>query len=147
MTHENLGPGPDKPEAPLSFDDRDPLVLRAAVTAAATAVVHVGVVLGIPGLSSAVETAIGGAVDAAGLVVLLVLARRKTTPNAKVVARVTTRGRVVAGEAAEQPTETVVGKVDPAAVDAQLNDEPTGPALAVTVRPELLADHPHHGSS
>lgn len=126
-------PDPTKPEAPLSFDDRDPLILRAAVTAAVTAVVHVVVVLGAP-LDSSAETAIGAAVDGLGLVVLLILARRKVTPNAKVVARVTSRGRVVAGEAAVEPTETVL------AVDPPYTDDVGRPE--VTVRSELLAD-PH----
>lgn len=124
---------PTKPDAPLGILDREPLAVRAAVTAAATAVVHVAfVILGDAG--SDTELAIGSAIDAAGLVALLLWTRPRVVPAAKVIARVTSRGRVVAGEAAEQPTETVL------AVDPPYTDEQGRPD--VTVRPELLAD-PH----
>lgn len=95
----------------LTTTEREPLAIRAAVTAAVTAVVHVAVVLGL-GLSQEAELAIGGAVDAVGLVVVLVWARPSVTANAKVIARVTNDGKVVAGDAAVTPTGTELG-VDP----------------------------------
>lgn len=97
----------EEPIAPLNLDEREPLVVRAAVTAAVTAVVHVAVVLGLP-ISNEAEVAIGGAVDAVGLVVLLFLVRPKVTPAAKVVTRVNTAGEVVTGEAAAVPVGTIL---------------------------------------
>lgn len=97
--------------------DREPLAIRAAVTAAVTAVVHVAVTLGLP-LDQAAELAIGGAVDAVGLVVLLVWTRPAVTANAKVIARVTTEGAVVAGDASTTPTGTIIpatGGINPVA--------------------------------
>jgi hypothetical protein len=96
-----------EPTAPLSLDEREPLVVRAAVTTAVTAVVHVAVVLGLP-IPGEAELAIGGAVDALGLVVLLLLVRPKVTPAAKVLTRVNTAGEVVTGEAAAVPVGTVL---------------------------------------
>ncbi len=97
----------DEPVAPLNLDEREPLVVRSAVTAAVTACVHVAVVLGLP-LDAAAETAIGGAVDAVGLVAILILVRPKVTPAAKVVSRVNTAGEVVTGEAAALPPGTIL---------------------------------------
>lgn len=89
----------------LTTTEREPLVIRAAVTTAVTAVVHVAVVLGL-GLSQEAELAIGGAVDALGLVVVLLWSRPSVTANAKVIARVNNDGQVVAGDAAVTPTGT-----------------------------------------
>lgn len=90
----------------LSTAEREPLAVRAGVTAAVTAVVHTAVVLGVLHLDAIQETAIGAAVDAVGLVVILVWVRSGVTANAKVIARVTTAGGVVAGDAAVTPTGT-----------------------------------------
>lgn len=126
----------------LSTVDREPLAIRAAVTTAVTAVVHVAVVLGLP-LDGTAELAIGSAVDAVGLVALIVWARPNITANAKVLARVTTDGRVVAGDAAVEPTGTEVdqprarrGSSDRGSVSYAEGPRPV--IAAVAVKPELV---------
>lgn len=61
---------------------REPLVIRAAIVAALTALVHVGVVLGLLDLDAASESAIGGAIDLVGTAVLVVWSRGAVTPVA-----------------------------------------------------------------
>ena len=61
---------------------REPLVIRAAVTAAVTALIHVLVVTGVLPIDAAAEQAIAGAVDALGLVVAIVWGRAAVTPVA-----------------------------------------------------------------
>lgn len=118
----------------LTQAERNPVAIRAAVTALATAVVHVTAVYGL--VDPDQEAAIGGAIDAAGLVVLVLWARTGVTPNAKVITRVTTGGAVVAGDAAEVATGT------PIAVTENLADNrnPSPTTERVAVRPELV-DH------
>lgn len=87
----------------LPLVDREPLAVRAAATAAVVTVVHVLVVFGLP-IPEDGEAAIAGAVDAIGLLVLLLWARPAVVPESKVIARVTTGGEVVAGDAAALPT-------------------------------------------
>jgi len=113
----------------LSLADRNPVVVRGAITAAATAIVHVLVVLAL--VPARVEDPISTAVDAIGLVVLLLWARAGVTPNAKVITRVTTSGRVVAGDAAVRPAGQpvavvpgVVARTEPVAVKPELVREP-----------------------
>jgi phosphodiesterase/alkaline phosphatase D-like protein len=62
---------------------REPLVIRGAVVAALTALVHVGVVLGVLDLSAEAETAVGVAIDVVGTAVLVVWTRGAVTPVAK----------------------------------------------------------------
>lgn len=62
--------------------NREPLAIRAAITAAVTALVHVAVVFGLLDLTVAQEALIGGAIDAVGLAVLTVWARGAVTPVA-----------------------------------------------------------------
>lgn len=88
----------------LTPAQRNPVAVRAAAVAAVTAIVHVGVVTGL--VPAEVEEPIAGAVDAVGLLALVLWARAGVTPNAKVIARVTTTGAVVAGDAASTPTGT-----------------------------------------
>lgn len=59
---------------------REPLVIRSAITAAATAVLHVLVVLGVLPIEPAAETAIAGAIDLVGVAVLVVWSRGAVTP-------------------------------------------------------------------
>lgn len=61
---------------------REPLLIRAAIVAAVTAVIHVLVVLGVFPIAPDVETAIAGAVDLVGTAVLVVWTRGKVTPVA-----------------------------------------------------------------
>lgn len=114
--------------------DREPLAIRAAVTAAVTAVVHVAVVLGAP-LSTEAELAIGGAIDTIGLVVLLLWTRPNVTANAKVIARVTNAGAVVAGDAAVTPTGTELAATRHADRATVLGEVEVKPGLATDVRP------------
>ena len=120
----------------LTTIDREPLAIRAAVTTAVTAVVHVAAVLGLP-LDQAAELAIGAAVDAVGLVVLLVWTRPNVTANAKVIARVTNDGTVVAGDAAAISTGSVIATAPNLGGTAPQLDEP------VVIKPGLVASGPH----
>lgn len=61
---------------------REPLAIRAAIVAALTALVHLGVVLGVLDLSAEAETAVGVAIDLAGTAVLVVWTRGAVTPVA-----------------------------------------------------------------
>lgn len=114
----------------MALSDREPVALRAAVVALATAAVHVLVVVGL--LDTDTEAAIGGLIDAAGLVLLVLVVRPAVVPAAKVVTRVTTAGQVVAGDASGLPT----GQVVAVASDVEATPEVVG---RVTVNPELLA--------
>lgn len=58
----------------------EPLVLRTAIVAAVTAVIHALVVLGILHLTPEQEGAIGTAIDLAGAAVAVVWARAGVTP-------------------------------------------------------------------
>ncbi|CCQ44654.1 hypothetical protein ARTSIC4J27_581 [Pseudarthrobacter siccitolerans] len=59
---------------------REPLVIRGAITAAVTAVIHVLVILGVFPIAPEAESAIGLAVDLVGTAVLVVWTRGKVTP-------------------------------------------------------------------
>ena len=61
---------------------REPLVIRAAIVAALTALLHVLVVLGALPVDPEQEAALAGAVDLLGTVVLVVWTRGKVTPVA-----------------------------------------------------------------
>lgn len=65
-----------------SFTTREPLVIRGAIVAAATALIHVAVVLGFLDLAAGAETAIGTAIDVLGTAVLVVWTRGVVTPVA-----------------------------------------------------------------
>lgn len=119
----------------LTTTEREPLVIRAAVTTAVTAVVHVAVVVGLLNLDQGAETAIGAAVDAVGLVVLLLWARPSVTANAKVIARVTNDGKVVAGEAAVTPTGTELAAQQRADAPTVVGPVEVKPGLATDVLP------------
>lgn len=62
--------------------NREPLIIRGAVTAAVTAVLHVFVVLGVLPIDESAETAIAAAVDLVGMAVVVVWSRGKVTPTA-----------------------------------------------------------------
>lgn len=117
----------------LTTSEREPLAIRAAITAAVTAAVHAAVVLGLLHIDKSAEAAIGAAVDAVGLVALILWSRVAVTANAKVIARVTNDGKVVAGDAAITPTGTEL----PAQVV-----ETSGATIVgrVAVKPGLAAD-------
>lgn len=59
---------------------REPLVIRGAIVAAVTALIHVLIVLGALPISPDAEHAIAGAVDLIGTAVLVVWTRGKVTP-------------------------------------------------------------------
>lgn len=113
----------------LSLTDREPVAVRAALVALATAAGHVLVVVGL--LDTDTENAIGALIDAAGLVLLVLLVRPTVVPAAKVITRVTTAGQVVAGEAAVAPT----GELLPVGT----HDGPPAVVGSVAVNPELIA--------
>ena len=59
---------------------REPLLIRAAIVAAVTALLHVLVVLGVMPIDVDAETAVAGAIDLLGTAVLVVWTRGKVTP-------------------------------------------------------------------
>lgn len=59
---------------------REPLLVRGAIVAAITGVLHVLVVLGALPIDPDAETAIAGAIDLIGTAVLVVWTRGKVTP-------------------------------------------------------------------
>ncbi|WAB10799.1 membrane protein [Arthrobacter phage Tuck] len=61
---------------------REPLVIRGAIVAAVTALLHVLIVLGALPIDADGEHAIAGAVDLLGTAVLVVWTRGKVTPVA-----------------------------------------------------------------
>jgi hypothetical protein len=61
---------------------REPLVIRGAIVAAVTALLHVLIVLGALPIAPDGEHAIAGAVDLLGTAVLVVWTRGKVTPVA-----------------------------------------------------------------
>jgi len=111
----------------LSTSEREPLAIRAAITAAVGAVLHVVVLSGaIPG---DLEVPIVAAVDAVGLVALLLWARPTVTANARVVTQVTNEGLVTTGDAAVVDT----------GAQAPLTETQGGdPVPLVAVKPELV---------
>lgn len=62
--------------------EREPLVIRAAIVAAVTALIHVLVVFGVLPIDPEAEAAVAGAVDLIGTAVLVVWTRGKVTPVA-----------------------------------------------------------------
>jgi hypothetical protein len=60
--------------------EREPLLIRGAIVAAATALLHVLIVLGILPIDATAEHAVAGAVDLIGTAVLVVWTRGKVTP-------------------------------------------------------------------
>lgn len=61
---------------------REPLVIRAAIVAAITGVIHALVVLGLLPIVTEQEAAIAGAVDLLGTAVLVIWTRGAVTPVA-----------------------------------------------------------------
>lgn len=59
---------------------REPLVIRAAIVAAVTGLLHLGVVLGLLPIDAEAETAAALAVDLVGTAVLVVWTRGAVTP-------------------------------------------------------------------
>lgn len=64
------------------MSEREPLLIRAAIVAAVTAVLHVLIVTGVLPFDPEAETAIAGAIDLLGTAVLVVWTRGKVTPTA-----------------------------------------------------------------
>lgn len=95
------------PAVPLSLPEREPLTVLALIVGAVSAVIDVVVAFGVS-LAPAAEHSILAAVNAIGLLAIVLLVRPRTVPAAKVIARVTTGGDVVAGEASTIPTNTLV---------------------------------------
>lgn len=62
--------------------EREPLIIRGAIVAAVTALLHVLVVLDVTPLAEAAETAVAVAIDLIGTAVLVVWTRGKVTPVA-----------------------------------------------------------------
>lgn len=63
-----------------NLSTREPLVIRAAVVAAITGLLHMLVVLGVLPLDVDMEAAVAGAVDLLGTAVLVVWTRGAVTP-------------------------------------------------------------------
>lgn len=61
---------------------REPLVIRGAIVAAVTALIHVLIVLGVLSIDADAEHAVAGAVDLIGTAVLVLWTRGKVTPVA-----------------------------------------------------------------
>lgn len=66
----------------MNFTAREPLVIRGAIVAAITALIHLAVVVGWLPIDHDAETAVAGAVDLLGTAVLVVWSRGKVTPAA-----------------------------------------------------------------
>jgi multisubunit Na+/H+ antiporter MnhC subunit len=62
--------------------EREPLVIRGAVVAAVTALIHVLVILGVFSVTPDAESAIALAVDLIGTATLVIWTRGKVTPVA-----------------------------------------------------------------
>lgn len=62
--------------------EREPLVIRGAIVAAATALIHVLVILGVFPITPDAESAIALTVDLMGTAILVVWTRGKVTPVA-----------------------------------------------------------------
>lgn len=62
---------------------REPLLIRGAIVAAITALLHVLIVLGVLQINEAAEHAVAGAVDLIGTAVLVVWTRGAVTPVAE----------------------------------------------------------------
>lgn len=114
--------------------ERNPLAIRAAAALVVTGLVHLFVVFGAP-IDEVQEDAIAGLVDAAGLLALVLWARSAVTPNAKVIARVTTDGSIVAGAAAVDRTGS---ELEPVILDGSTS-------AVVDVRSELLSKETREG--
>ncbi|UJQ87160.1 membrane protein [Arthrobacter phage BaileyBlu] len=61
---------------------REPLIIRGAIVAAITGVIHALVVLGVLPLDTDMEAAVAGAVDLLGTAVLVIWTRGAVTPVA-----------------------------------------------------------------
>lgn len=66
--------------ASTQFASREPLVIRSAIVAAVTGLLHTLVVLGVLPIVPEAEVAIAGAVDLLGTAVLVIWARGAVTP-------------------------------------------------------------------
>lgn len=62
--------------------EREPLIIRGAITAAVVAILHVLVVTGVFVIPEESEAAIAGAIDLVGIAVLVIWTRGKVTPVA-----------------------------------------------------------------
>lgn len=130
-----------KPSKPIPFLQAEPTLVRA-VTVALAFLASLGI--GWAADVDADTIATWAIVAGVALPILQGLwTRYVVTPNAKVLARVTTSGRVIAGDAAVEPTGT---EVDQPAVRKQgTSDSPVGysgpaPVIAsVAVKPGLVA--------
>ncbi|UDL14629.1 membrane protein [Arthrobacter phage KeAlii] len=95
--------------------NREPLAIRAAIVAAATAILHVLVILGVFPIDHDAENAIALAIDLIGTAVLVIWTRGKVTPTAAPVltpaqAKAVTINDGPRHRAAEEPAEeSVVG--------------------------------------
>jgi hypothetical protein len=59
---------------------REPLIIRGAIVAAVTALIHVLIVTGVLAIAPEAESTIAGAVDLIGTAVLVLWTRGKVTP-------------------------------------------------------------------
>jgi hypothetical protein len=62
--------------------NREPIIIRGAIVAAVTALVHVLVVFGVLDIDPSAEAAIGGLIDLVGTAVLVIWSRGAVTPTA-----------------------------------------------------------------
>lgn len=113
----------------------EPILSTAGITAGVTAILALLVAFGIPLTDEQRVAILGVAAVAAPLVVIV--ARRYVTPNAHVVEGVQD-GSVIAGEASELPTGTVVRTAG--TLDLPLVDLDAAEADAVHGRRRALTD-------
>lgn len=88
---------------------KEPVITVGAIVAAMAAVLAVGVAFGMP-ITVEQQKAILAAIPPLAVIVLAFIGRRMVVPNGSVVERAQ-GGKVVAGEANELPTGTVVRDV------------------------------------
>lgn len=131
-------PDPGRERRPaLSVVKSQPAVVRGAIVAVVTAVVHVLVVAGV--VDHDTEKSLAPLIDALGFALAIVWIRYGVTPNAKVVARVSTsEGVVVAGDAATVTTGATIP-----ARGVTVTGEPV--LAPIPVDPSLVPDIPVGG--
>lgn len=125
---------------PFTWTEANPAMVRAVTVAVAfLASLGIGWAANVDGDTIATWAIVAGVV----LPILQGLwTRYVVTPNVKVLARVTTDGRVVAGDAAVEPTGTEVDRVANRLQGSSDNpiqyDGPAPTRAVVSVKPELL---------
>lgn len=87
----------------------EPVLVRTAITAALTAVLHAGVVLGWVPITEDAESAVAGAIDLCGVAVAAVWSRQGVVPVAKIEDALASSEGVIESGAEETYGNTTLG--------------------------------------